>query len=203
MRPACVVAAIVLMSSLIVSCRSDVGQTQRTESTLNAATLTTAGPVETSVTPMTREPVETSAVVTSVAGSATTLVPSSLMSVGGPIVAGDAFVVAFSGRLRQVRGGYMSVSDSNGRTVASLRSDGNPQIPMAYQLGSRSDMLADGLSGDQSTFIFPSELSAGRYTLCTTNSGPTQCVSVVVQTPSWRSLRSARLARSSPATDLG
>ena len=43
------------------------------------------------------------------------------------------------------------------------------------------DKLDDGLSGAKSTFIFPPELPAGSYTLCTTNSGPTECVPVVVQ----------------------
>jgi hypothetical protein len=115
------------------------------------------------------------------ATSTTTVSVSTLMSVKSPITAGETFVVNFSGRLAEIRGGYLSVTDATGAVVASLRSDGNSEIPMAYVLGSNLDQLDDGLSGAKSTFIFPPELPAGSYTLCTTNSGPTECVPVVVQ----------------------
>ncbi len=117
----------------------------------------------------------------SAATATNTVLVSTLMSVESPIIAGRTFVAHFSGRLAEIRGGYLSVTDATGAVVASLRSDGNSEIPMAYVLGSKLDHLDDGLSGEQSTFIFPPELPAGSYTLCTTNSGPTECVPVAVQ----------------------
>ena len=76
----------------------------------------------------------------------------------------------------------MAVTDAAGATVAILRGDGNPVVPMGYSLNPETVMMFDdGLSGDTSTFLFPSELPAGRYTLCTANSLPVHCVPIVVQ----------------------
>lgn len=106
------------------------------------------------------------------------------MRVDQPIVAGQPFPVSFAGQLSEHRGGYLFVKDTGGTTVALLRSDGNPEIPMGYELDPLVwGMLDDALSGAASTFVFPSELAAGRYTLCTANSGPEECVQVQVTEP--------------------
>ena len=105
------------------------------------------------------------------------------MRVDQPIVAGQPFRVSFTGRLSELRGGYLFVRDSGGATVALLRSDGNAEIPMGYELDPGEwAMLDDGLSGAESTFVFPLELSAGSYVLCTANSGPEECAEVQVAT---------------------
>lgn len=152
MRPVRRIGALTLATAVVVSCGSDAGTTQLSEGTIGGAPT-----------------------------SSSTVPASTLMSVESPIIVGRTFVVQFSGRLAEIRGGYLSVADDTGAVVASLRSDGNSEIPMGYVLGSKSEHLDDGLSGEQSTFIFPPELPAGSYTLCTTNSGPTECVPVVVQ----------------------
>ena len=102
------------------------------------------------------------------------------MRVDDQIVAGQTFVVAFTGQLSTLRGGYLIVKDVEGVSVALLRSDGNSEIPMGYELDpDRFDMLADGLSGPSSRFLFPPELPAGAYVLCTANSSsPEECMSV-------------------------
>jgi hypothetical protein len=106
------------------------------------------------------------------------------MRVDQTIVAGQPFLVSFAGQLSEVRGGYLFVRDAGGITVSLLRSDGNAEIPMGYELDPGDwAMLDDGLSGAASTFVFPSELSAGSYVLCTANSGPEECVQVQVTTP--------------------
>ncbi len=103
------------------------------------------------------------------------------MRVDQPIVAGQPFPVSFTGQLSEMRGGYLFVRDAGGTTVALLRRDGNAEIPMGYELDPGDwAMLDDGLSGAASTFVFPSELSAGSYVLCTANSGPEECVQVQV-----------------------
>jgi hypothetical protein len=109
--------------------------------------------------------------------------PSSpvLMRVDEEIVAGQPFTVSFTGQLSEIRGGYLFVNDARGEGVALLRGDGNSEIPMGYELDpARWGMLDDGLSGASSTFVFPLELSAGVYALCTANSVPEQCVDVRV-----------------------
>jgi hypothetical protein len=105
---------------------------------------------------------------------------SSLLAVEGPVVAGQQFTVSFSGRLEESRGGYLWVRDPDGATLALLRGDGNPEIPIGYELGPQSTMLDDGLSGEQSNFIFPSEMETGEYTLCTANSGVEECLAIAV-----------------------
>ena len=103
------------------------------------------------------------------------------MTVDQKIVTGQTFAVSFTGRLSTSRGGYLFVKNTGGVSVALLRSDGNSEIPMGYELDpDRFDMLDDGLSGAFSTFLFPPELPAGSYSLCTANSGPEECVSVEV-----------------------
>ncbi len=104
------------------------------------------------------------------------------MTVDQQIVAGQKFAVSFTGRLSTTRGGYLFVKDIEGVSVALLRSDGNSEIPMGYELNpDRFDMLDDGLSGTSSTFVFPPELPDGAYALCTANSlAPEECVSVEV-----------------------
>ncbi len=104
------------------------------------------------------------------------------MTVDQQIVAGQPFAVSFTGRLSTTRGGYLFVKDMEGVSVALLRSDGNSEIPMGYELDpDRFGMLDDGLSGTSSTFRFPPELPAGTYVLCTANSLPSEeCVSVEV-----------------------
>jgi hypothetical protein len=106
--------------------------------------------------------------------------PSSLIAVEGPVVAGQQFTVSFSGRLEDLRGGYLWVRDPDGATLALLRGDGNAEIPIGYELGPQATMLDDGLSGEQSNFIFPSEMETGDYTLCTANSGAEECVAIAV-----------------------
>ncbi len=112
--------------------------------------------------------------------AATEQPPSSLIAVEGPIVAGQQFTVSFSGRLEDSRGGYLWVRDPDGATFALLRGDGNPDIPIGYELGAQSTMLDDGLSGEQSNFIMPPEMETGEYTLCTANSGAEECTAIAV-----------------------
>lgn len=102
------------------------------------------------------------------------------MSISQSVVPGEEFTVAFSGGLRDQRGGYLWVKTAEGSAVALLRSDGNPDIPMGYELDvTDATMLTDGLLGDTSTFTFPAELPTGRYTLCTAL-GNEECLSIEV-----------------------
>lgn len=120
-------------------------------------------------------------VPTSTDPSAGTAASSALMQVEDDIVAGQTFAVSFTGQLRESRGGYLFVDDASGETVALLRSDGNSEIPMGYELDpDRWEMLDDGLSGASSMFVFPPELPAGTYELCTANSLMEECISVEV-----------------------
>lgn len=102
------------------------------------------------------------------------------MAISQSVVVGEEFTVAFSGGLRNTRGGYLVVKAGDGAEVALLRSDGNSDIPIGYELDvTVATMLTDALHGDTSTFIFPAELPAGPYTLCTAL-GDEECVSVEV-----------------------
>lgn len=75
----------------------------------------------------------------------------------------------------------MWVRATDGTAVALLRGDGNPEIPIGYELDVTSAaILDDGLSGEMSRFVFPSELPVGDYMLCTANSGAEECVAVRV-----------------------
>ena len=92
--------------------------------------------------------------------------------------------MSFAGRLQELRGGYLWVKDTDGTPVALLRGDGNPEIRVGYELDvTDAIMLDDGLTGETSTFVFPTELSPGDYTLCTANSGAEDCVAIRVSTP--------------------
>ena len=168
MKRACVARRVAATAVLAVfaSCGSDDVESNSAGTPVTAST-SSASPSNESTPP-----------VASVTTPPTpTMAASELMAVNGRIVLGQQFTVAFSGRLRDLRGGYLVVRDVDGATVATLRSDGNTEIPMGYQLGPESEMLDDGLSGEQATFIFPAELSPGQYTLCTGNSGDEECLS--------------------------
>ncbi len=81
---------------------------------------------------------------------------SALMTVDQQVVAGPTFAVSFTGRLSTTRGGYLFVKDMEGVSVALLRSDGNSEIPMGYELDpDKFGMLDDGLFGTSSTFPLP------------------------------------------------
>ncbi len=124
---------------------------------------------------------EPSAGPASTGPSASSVPSSALMRIDQEVIVGQTFVVSFSGRLRGIRGGYLFVDDAGGEPAALLRSDGNSEIPMGYELDpARWGMLDDGLSGASSTFLFPPELPAGTYVLCTANSDPEECISVEV-----------------------
>ena len=108
--------------------------------------------------------------------------PDSTLIVDGVLRAGDEFEASFTGRLRELRGGYLWVQSLDGARLALLRSDGNPEIPMGYTVNpDEFVMLDDGLTGETSKFVLPPELEAGRYELCTANSLPAACVEVEVQ----------------------
>jgi hypothetical protein len=124
------------------------------------------------------------AVQTSPPISSTAVPPASpaLMTVTEPIIAGQEFKVSFAGRLRDGRGGYLWVKDPAGTEVALLRGDGNPEIPVGYELDvTVATVLDDGLSGETFGFVFPSELPPGDYLLCTANSGTEECLAIRVE----------------------
>jgi hypothetical protein len=107
--------------------------------------------------------------------------PSSSLTVAGFLRAGEVFEMSFTGRLRELRGGYLWVQTLDGVQVALLRSDGNSEIPMGYTVNpAEFEMLDDGITGETSRFVLPPELDAGRYELCTANSVPEACVEVEV-----------------------
>ena len=56
--------------------------------------------------------------------------PVENVSVNGAIIAGQPFTVSFAGPFRESHGGYLAVTDAAGATVAILRGDGNPVVPM-------------------------------------------------------------------------
>lgn len=105
-----------------------------------------------------------------------------LLSVQGPLRSGEEFIVSFSGPLQTLRGGYLWLGTVDGSRVALLRGDGNPEIPMGYELDpTRQEQLDDGITGATSTFVLPPNLTAGPYVLCTANSRPDACAEVVVR----------------------
>jgi hypothetical protein len=114
-------------------------------------------------------------------GSSMESIDAAEFSVDQALRPGEPFDVSFTGGLRELRGGYLWLRLPDGTDVALLRSDGNPEIPMGYETDlSVAVGLDDALSGDTSTFVLPPELVAGRYLLCTANSGPEQCIAVDV-----------------------
>ena len=111
----------------------------------------------------------------------TTLPMSPDMAVDRPIVKGQRFQVSFTGRLSELRGGYLFVQDLNGEALALLWDDALAECPMGYELDpTRWEILDYGVMGDESSFVFPSELSDGSYLLCTANSVGGGCVAVSV-----------------------
>lgn len=107
---------------------------------------------------------------------------SSDMSVNGPLVVGAEFEVSFDGSLRRSRGGYFWIRELDGTRLALLRSDGNPEIPMSYNIDVASaDMLDDELSGESSILVLPPQIDPGTYLLCTANSADEVCIEVDVQ----------------------
>ena len=124
------------------------------------------------------------ATVTSTATAVTAMgsVPGSTLAVDGVLRAGEEFEVSFTGELRELRGGYLWVQELDDVRVALLRGDGNPEIPMGYAVDATEfEMLDDGLSGENSRFLLPPDLGAGRYKLCTANSVPDVCVEVEIR----------------------
>ncbi len=106
---------------------------------------------------------------------------STNMSVGGALLVGAEFDVSFTGSLRDSRGGYFWLQHLDGTRLALLRSDGNSEIPMGYDLNVvDAMMLADGLSGERSTLVLPPQLLPGPYRLCTANSATDHCIDVDV-----------------------
>jgi hypothetical protein len=111
----------------------------------------------------------------------TDVAPTSSLTVDGVLRAGGVFEVSFTGRLRELRGGYLWVQTLDGVQVALLRSDGNPEIPMGYTVNPvEFEMLDDGITGKTSKFVLPPDLGPGRYELCTANSVPEACIEVEV-----------------------
>lgn len=106
---------------------------------------------------------------------------SSEMSVDGALIVGADFEISFAGSLRESRGGYFWLQKPDGTPVALLRSDGNPEIPMSYNLDvANAGMLDDGLSGESSMLVLPSQIEPGQYRLCTANSADDVCIDVDV-----------------------
>jgi hypothetical protein len=116
-------------------------------------------------------------------GTSTTPAVSSEMSVDGPIIVGAEFEVSFEGSLRRIRGGYFWLQELDGTRVALLRSDGNSEIPMSYNLdvANAGMLLADGLSGESSMLVLPPQIEPGPYLLCTANSVDEVCIELDVQ----------------------
>ena len=103
------------------------------------------------------------------------------MSVDGALVVGAEFRVSFTGSLRESRGGYFWLEELDGTQVALLRSDGNPEIPMSYELDvANAGTLDDALSGESSTLLLPPQIEPGQYHLCTANSSTDVCIEVEI-----------------------
>lgn len=104
------------------------------------------------------------------------------MAVDGPIVGGQPFQVSFKGDLSEVHGGYLFVQNFEGERLALLWDENNPESATRYELDpTRWEILAYGVMGDEASFVFPSELPAGSYLLCTADSaGGGGCVEVSV-----------------------
>ncbi len=101
------------------------------------------------------------------------------MSVDDALVAGDEFDLSFTGALRENRGGYFWLQEPNGVRKALLRSDGNPDIPMSYDLNlADASMLDDALSGETSKLVLPPDINPGLYRLCTANSATDVCIDI-------------------------
>ena len=114
--------------------------------------------------------------------TATTASLSPGMSVDGPLRVGAEFEVSFEGSLRRIRGGYFWIQELDGAPVALLRSDGNPEIPMSYNIDvAEAGMLDDGLSGESSMLALPPQIEPGLYHLCTANSPEDVCIEVDVR----------------------
>ncbi len=106
---------------------------------------------------------------------------SSNMSVDGGVVTGAEFDILFTGALSDSRGGYFWLERPDGTRMALLRSDGNAEIPMGYDLGvDDAMMLDDGLSGDTSRLLLPPDIEPGPYRLCTANSLGDDCTEIDV-----------------------
>lgn len=117
---------------------------------------------------------------TSVPADTTTTFPMSPeMAVDRAITRGQEFAVSFTGKLSESRGGYMFVHDLNGEPLALLWDEYLTETPARYELDpDRWQMLDYGVTGDESSFVFPSELPSGSYVLCTANSADGGCVAV-------------------------
>ena len=98
---------------------------------------------------------------------------------------GAEFEVSFEGSLRRVRGGYFWIQEVDGAPVALLRSDGNPEIPMSYDIDvANAGMLDDGLSGESSTLVSHHRSSQGCITCAPRNSPEDVCIEVDVRATS-------------------
>jgi hypothetical protein len=129
-------------------------------------------------------PTRAATTATMIAITATGSAPGATVTVDGVLRAGEEFEVSFTGKLRELRGGYLWVQGLDDAPVALLRSDGNSEIPMGYVVDATEfEMLDDGLSGETSRFVLPPDLAAGRYQLCTANSLPDVCVEVEIRAP--------------------
>ena len=96
---------------------------------------------------------------------------------------GETFAVHFGGTLTRSHGGYLWLERPTGTRVALLRSDGNPQIPMGYQLDmDKAAMLDDAIMVPTSNFLVPL-VPTGAYQLCTANSGSPICAAINIRLP--------------------
>lgn len=120
-----------------------------------------------------------SATTSAPADTTTTFPISPEMAVDQAITRGQEFAVSFTGKLSESRGGYLFVHDLNGEPLALLWDEYLTETPTRYELDpDRWQMLDYGVMGDESSFVFPSELPSGSYVLCTANSADGGCVAV-------------------------
>jgi hypothetical protein len=111
--------------------------------------------------------------------SPTAGVASNGFTVETPIQRGTTFVVNYQGALADGHGAYFQLFQTEGIVVATLRGDGNPQIPMSFSKGA-TDMHADLLKGATTRFTMGSSIAAGKYSLCLAGIDR-QCTAIVVE----------------------
>jgi hypothetical protein len=83
----------------------------------------------------------------------------------------------------QGRSPYFELFDADRNSVALLRSDGNPEVPMGYQTDPKQyEGLADMHIGPgPDTFVLPPSLPAGSYSLCEWfRPRPNNCIELII-----------------------
>jgi hypothetical protein len=84
--------------------------------------------------------------------------------------------------MAELRSPYYLLRNRDGLTVALLRSDGNPEVPMGYQTNpSKFEALTDALVGPGPNALqLPPTIPGGDYTLCEYTNIRRRCVPLTV-----------------------